>query len=287
MKKKLLAVLLASTMVFSLAGCGSTGEAKTEEPAVAEETAEETTEETATEEAATEETAEETTGKKWVIATDTAFKPFEYTDDAGEFVGIDVDILAAIAKDQGFEYELQSLGWDASIAACQAGQADGMIAGASITDERKESGWIFSDGYYDANQSMAVAESSDITGFDGLSGKAVAVKTGSMSATYAESLVDEYGFTITYFEDSPTMYQAVVGGQVVAVFDDTPIMAANIKDSGLAMKLVDGTGNEPAQYGFAIFNADNQELVDMFNAGLANIKANGTYDEILAKYLGE
>ena len=162
-----------------------------------------------------------------------------------------------------------------------------MIAGASITDERKESGWIFSDGYYDANQCMAVAESSDITGFDGLSGKAVAVKTGSMSATYAESLVDEYGFTITYFEDSPTMYQAVVGGQVVAVFDDTPIMAANIKDSGLAMKLVDGTGNEPAQYGFAIFNADNQELVDMFNAGLANIKANGTYDEILAKYLGE
>lgn len=283
MKKKLLAVLLASTMVFSLAGCGSTEETKTEEPAVTEEA----TEETATEEAETEEATEETTGKKWVIATDTAFKPFEYTDDAGEFVGIDVDILAAVAEDQGFEYDLQVLGWDASIAACQAGQADGMIAGASITEERKESGWIFSDGYYDANQCMAVAESSDIAGFDDLSGKSVAVKTGSMSATYAESLVDEYGFTITYFEDSPTMYQAVVGGQVAAVFDDTPIMAANIKDSGLAMKLVDGTGNEPAQYGFAVFTADNQELVDMFNAGLANIKANGTYDEILAKYLGE
>ena len=108
-----------------------------------------------------------------------------------------------------------------------------------------------------------------------------------MSADYAESLKDEYGFTITYFEDSPTMYQAVVGGQADAVFDDTPIMASNIKDTGLAMKLVDGTGNDPASYGFAIFNADNQELVDMFNAGLANIKANGTYDEIIAKYLGE
>ena len=83
------------------------------------------------------------------------------------------------------------------------------------------------------------------------------------------------------------MYQAVVYCQVAAVFDDTPIMAANIKDGGLAMKLVEGTGNEPAQYGFAIFNADNQELVDMFNAGLANIKENGTYDEIIAKYLGE
>ena len=83
------------------------------------------------------------------------------------------------------------------------------------------------------------------------------------------------------------MYQAVVGGQADAAFDDTPIMASNIKDTGLAMKLVDGTGNDPASYGFAIFNADNQELVDMFNAGLANIKANGTYDEIVAKYLGE
>lgn len=284
MKKKMMMTLLAATMVLGLVGCGSTEEAPA---APAEETADTTEEADAAEEADTADAETSDSGKKWIIATDTAFKPFEYKDDSGEYVGIDVDILAAIAEDQGFDYELQALGWDASIAACQAGQADGMIAGASITDERKESGWIFSDGYYDANQSMAVAESSDIAGFADLSGKTVAVKTGSMSADYAESLKDEYGFSITYFEDSPTMYQAVVGGQVDAVFDDTPIMASNIKDTGLAMKLVDGTGNEPASYGFAIFNADNQELVDMFNAGLANIKANGTYDEIVAKYLGE
>lgn len=270
MKKKALALIMATAMVFGLVGCGSTDTAEVSATTEAEEAAEGTT-----------------SDKVWVIATDTSFKPFEYTDDAGQFVGIDVDILAAVAADQGFEYELQSLGWDASIAACQAGQADGMIAGASITDERKESGWIFSDGYYDADQCMAVEASSDIDGFDDLAGLSVAVKTGTMSATYAESLAGEYGFTVTYFEDSPTMYQAVVGGQVAAVFDDTPIMAANIKDGGLAMKLVEGTGNEPAQYGFAIFNADNQELVDMFNAGLTNIKENGTYDEIIAKYLGE
>lgn len=256
-RNKMMMLLLATTMVVSLAGCG----AKKEEAA--------------------------TGGKKWVIATDTAFKPFEYKAEDGNYVGIDIDILDAIAKDQGFEYDLQVLGWDASIAACQAGQADGMIAGASITEERKSSGWIFSDGYYDANQSMAVASDSTITGFADLDGKSVAVKTGSMSATYAESLSGDYNFTITYFEDSPTMYQAVVGGQVAAVFDDTPIMASNIKDNGIAMKLVDGTGNEPASYGFAIFDEKNQELVDKFNAGLANIKANGTYDEIIKKYLGE
>lgn len=268
MRKKFIASIIALTMMAAMVGCGISSQ------------------QTATDTGSSEGGAA-SSGKVWKIATDTVFKPFEYTDDKGNFVGIDMDILEAIAKDQGFEYEVQVLGWDASIAACQAGQADGMIAGASITDERKSSGWIFSDGYYDANQCMAVEKSSDIDGFDDLKGLSVAVKTGTMSAAYAEELSADYGFTVTYFEDSPTMYQAVVGGQVAACFDDTPIMASNIKDSGIAMKLVDGTGNEPAAYGFAIFNADNQELVDMFNAGLKNIKENGTYDEIIKKYLGE
>ena len=225
-------------------------------------------------------------GKVWVIATDTVFKPFEYTNADGEFVGIDVDILAAIAEDQGFEYELSSLGWDASIAACQSSQADAMIAGASITQERIDSGWTFSDGYYQATQCMAVAADSDITGFEDLSGKLVAVKTGTQGASYAESLMETYGFTINYFEDSPTMYQAVMGGQAVACFEDTPIMKASIADGDLTMKVVDGTENEGSPYGLAIFNEENQEFLDMFNAGLKNIKENGTYDEIIAKYLG-
>lgn len=256
--KKLLALLLSAAMVATLfVGCG------------------------------TKQTGTDEETKKWVIATDTVFKPFEYTDADGNFVGIDVEILAAIAEDQGFEYELKSLGWDAAIAACQAGQADGMIAGASITDERKETGWIFSDGYYTATQCMAVAADSDITAFADLEGKEVAVKTGTQGATYAESLKDEYDFKITYYEDSPTMYQAVSGGQAVACFEDTPIMAASIKEGGLALKIVDDSENEGSPYGFAIFNSSNQELVDSFNAGLANIKENGKYDEIIAKYLGE
>ena len=225
--------------------------------------------------------------KHFTIATDTVFKPFEYTDANGDFVGIDVDLLAAIAEDQGFTYDLNSLGWDASIAACQAKQADGMIAGASITDERKESGWIFSDGYFNATQSMAVKDDSDIAGFEDLEGKTVGVKTGTQGATYAESLKDEYGFEITYFEDSPTMYQAVAGGQVAACFEDTPIMASSIQDGGLPMKVLDETANEGSPYGFAVFNEDGQELIDLFNAGLKNIIENGTYEEIIAEYLGE
>ena len=273
--KKLFALGMAAVMALSLAACGSSASSSAAASSAAE---------GATSEGATAENAG--SNKTWVIATDTVFKPFEYTDASGNFVGIDVDIVAAIAEDQGFQYEMKSLGWDSAIAACQAGQADGMIAGASITDERKESGWIFSDGYYTATQTMTVAADSDITGFEDLSGKNVAVKIGTQGAAYAESLKDQYGFTITSFEDSPTMYQAVLGGQCVACFEDTPIMQASIKDGNLALKVLEDTANEGGDYGFAIFNADNQELIDMFNAGLANIKANGKYDEILAKYLG-
>ncbi len=253
--KKLLCLVLAIVLCFSFAACGNKDSASD-------------------------------SAKKFIIATDKGFSPFEFQDADGNIVGIDMDILKAIAEDQGFEYDLQYIGWDAAIAACQAGQADGMIAGASITDERKQSGWIFSEGYYDATQGMAVAKGSNIKGFEDLAGKKVAVKNGTMSNQYAESIKNQYGFEVVTFSTSPDMYQAVTGGQAAACFDDTPILKYNIKTGELDMNFVEGTENEPAQYGFTIFDSNKQELVDLFNKGLANIKANGKYDEIIAKYLG-
>ena len=262
--KKIVALLMALCMLGMFCACGTPAETTPAET----------------------ETEVEAEAKHFAIATDKGFSPFEFQDADGNIVGIDMDILAAVAEDQGFTYDLQYVGWDAAIAACQSGQADGMIAGASITDERKANGWIFSDGYYDATQGMAVAADSEIASFEDLPGKSVAVKNGTMSNTYAESIKEQYGFEVVTFSTSPDMYQAVMGGQVVACFDDTPILKYNIKIGELDMKFVEGTENEPAQYGMAIFDAANQELLDLFNAGLANIRANGKYDEIIAKYLG-
>ena len=107
-----------------------------------------------------------------------------------------------------------------------------------------------------------------------------------MSNQYAESIKDTYGFEVVTFSTSPDMYQAVLGGQVAGCIDDTPILKYNIMTGELGMKFVEGTENEPAQYGFAIFDANKIELVELFNAGLANIKASGEYDAIIAKYLG-
>ena len=84
-----------------------------------------------------------------MIATDTTFKPFEFENENGEQVGIDIDLLAAIAEDQGFTYELKVVGFDAALGEVSTGQSDGMIAGMSITEERKDV-FDFSDPYFDS-----------------------------------------------------------------------------------------------------------------------------------------
>lgn len=81
------------------------------------------------------------------------------------------------------------------------------------------------------------------------------------------------------------MYQAVIGGQAVACFEDTPIMITSIKDGNLPLKVLTETANAGSDYGLAVFNADEQELLDLFNAGLKAIRENGKYDEIINKYL--
>ena len=275
MKKRMMAICLTMGMTASmLAGCGSsTGNDSSNTSSAAKE-----------ETSATESgnTASSASGKKYVIATDTVFAPFEFTDESGAFVGIDVDLLDAIAKDQGFEYELQSLGFDAALVAVQSGQADGVIAGMSITDERKET-FDFSDAYYDADVTMAVAAGSSIASYDDLNGKKVAVKTATNGSDYAKSIADQYGFDIVEFKDSPTMYQDVITGNTVACFEDYPVMAYNIKQ-GAGMEMPEGTTAAGSSYGFAVQKGQNAELLEMFNKGLADMKANGTYQEIVDKY---
>lgn len=221
--------------------------------------------------------------KTYVIYSDNSFAPFEYLDDAtNEYVGVDMDILAAIAEDQGFKYEMHNEGFDAAMGAVQSGQADGMIAGMTINDKRKET-FDFSDGYFEDGQILVVAADSDIKSVEDLKGKTVAAKTSTMSAELTEKYAEEIGFEVAYYEDSPTMYTAVLNGTNVACFEDRSVVEWAIKDEGLALKTV-GDVENPAFYGFAVQKGLNAELIDLFNKGLAGIKESGKYDEILAKY---
>ena len=221
--------------------------------------------------------------EKYVIATDTTFAPFEFTNDDNEFVGIDVDILAAIAKDQGFEYDLQSLGFDAALAAVESGQADGMIAGMSITDKRKET-YDFSESYYDSTVCVAVKKDSAASELKDLKDNVVAVKNGTQSAAWAESIADEYNLELKYYDDSAMMYQNVLSGNAVACFEDYPVMAYGVtQDNGMKL-LYEEAGDYATPYGFAVKKSENAELLKMFNDGLKNIKDSGEYDKIVKKY---
>jgi len=221
--------------------------------------------------------------KKFLVATDTTFAPFEFQDASGNFVGIDMDILAAIAKDQGFEYQLQVVGFNAAVQSLESKQSDGVIAGMSITDERKLK-FDFSEPYFDSGVVMGIAANDDaIKGYADLKGKKVAIKTGTEGATFAESIKDQYGFTVAYFEDSANMYEDVKIGNSAACFEDYPVLGYGISQ-GVGLKIV--TEKEKgSSYGFAVNKGINGELLAKFNKGLANIKANGTYQAILDKYI--
>ncbi len=227
--------------------------------------------------------SKKTDSDTYVIYSDNAFAPFEFYDsDSEAYIGVDMDILAAIAEDQGFRYEIHNEGFDAAMGAVQAGQADAMIAGMTINEKRKAT-FDFSDGYFEDGSVLVVAKDSNIASVEDLSGKVVAAKKGTTSTTYAESIKDQYGFTITYFEDSPTMYQAVAGGSAAACFEDFSVIGWSIKNDNVALRIIGDVVN-PGYYGFAVKKGQNSELLDMFNEGLKNIKASGEYDEILARY---
>ncbi|SJX70656.1 / Glutamine transport system permease protein GlnP (TC 3.A.1.3.2) [Weissella confusa] len=220
----------------------------------------------------------------YTITTDTTFPPFEFQTQGGDYRGIDMDMLKEIAKREDFTYTLKPMSFNAGVQAVQAGQVDGILAGMSITDERKQT-FDFGTPYYKSGIVMAVANKSKVDSLDDLKGKTVAAKTGSSGAMYAQRMAKKYDFKITYFNDSNTMYNDVIIGNTVAAFEDQPVMAYAIQQ-GTKMKIV----TDPADgnwYGFGVKKGNNAELLKKFNEGYAKIVKDGTYDKIVNRYLGE
>lgn len=223
-------------------------------------------------------------GQTFVIGTDTTFAPFEFRQD-GELVGIDMDLLRAIAEKQGFEVEIRSLGFNAALQALTSNQVDGVIAGMSITDERKEV-YDFSEPYFESGVQMAIDRNNEeITGYEDLAGETVVAKTGSEGESYAKSIAEEYGFSVQSLDQSATMYESVKAGTAVAVIDDYPVLAYGIAQ-GNGLKTV--TDKVPGgSYGFAVNKGQNTALLAAFNDGLAELQASGEYQQILDKYLAD
>jgi polar amino acid transport system substrate-binding protein len=224
-------------------------------------------------------------GENYVVATDTTFAPFEFQDAQGNFVGIDMDLIRAIAEDQKFNVDIKPLGFDAALQAVQANQVDGVIAGMSITDDRRKV-FDFSEPYFESGIQMAVLETNeDVKSYEDLRGKRVSVKNGTQGSDFANSIKDQYGFEVVSFADSSTMFDEVKTGNSVAVFEDYPVLLYGIAQ-GNGFKTVTPK-EDPTGYGFAVNKGQNADLLQKFNAGLNNLKQSGRYDEIVDRYLGE
>lgn len=220
----------------------------------------------------------------FTIGIGTTFPPFEFESADGEAQGIDVDLLKAIAEIQNFDYELETVTYQEGTEALNSGEISGFIGGLFITDQRKEE-FDFSEPYYQSGIICTVKSDSTIETYDNLNGLNVGAVGVTASNTYAESIKDTYHFNLISYGTEDEMFEALNNGEISAFFDDYPSVGYAIKE-GQDFKTI-GDLEDVSAYGL-MANKDNEKsqlLLEKFNQGLEDIKANGTYNEIMNKYL--
>lgn len=285
--KKLTALLLGAAMAFSLAACSGTDSSSSESTAPeSSSAAEDTSSEASGEEAsgtASAETAsydvETVEDGVLIMSTNAAFPPYEMTNDAGEFEGIDVEMAGEIAKRLGLELQIDDMDFDAALLAVQQGKSDIAMAGITITEDRLVN-MDFSDTYANGVQSVIVPEGSDITSPDDLAGKLVGVQRGTTGYTFC---IDEFGEdAVAPFDNGNTAVQNLVSGKVDAVvIDNAPAQEYVAANPGLTI-LDTAFADEDYAIGVA---KGNTQLLDAINSILAEMEADGTTQAIIDKYI--
>ena len=282
--KKYLALLLVLVMVLSLAACGSTASSAASSEAASPEAAssDAASSEAASSEAASEtETAELSTVEpgKLIMSTNAAFPPYEMTTDSGEFEGIDIETAQAIADKLGLELQIDDMDFDAALLAVQQGKADMVMAGVTVTDERQNV-MDFTDSYATGIQSIIVKEDSDIASVDDLAGKKIGTQRGTTGYLYCS---DDFGDeNVVAYDNGLTAVQMLNNGQVdCVVIDNAPAKEFIAANPGL--KLLD-TAYVEESYAIGV-GKGNTELKDAINTALEELKADGTLQAIVDKYI--
>ena len=269
-RRSFMAAAAVSVAALALTACG--GSASSAASSVASSAA--------SSEAASSAAAELTTVEagKLTMATNAAFPPYEMTTDAGEFEGIDVDTAKAIAEKLGLELQIDDMDFDAALLSVQQGKADIVMAGVTVTDERKAV-MDFSDSYATGIQSIIVPNDSEIASPDDLAGKTIGTQRGTTGYIYCS---DDFGDeNVVAYDDGLTAVQALNNGQVDAVvIDNAPAQEFVAANPGL--KVLD---TSYAEEDYAIGMAKGSALEDAVNKALEELKADGTLQAIVDKYI--
>lgn len=214
------------------------------------------------------------------VGTNAEFPPFEYVGDDGEVDGFDIALIKAIGEKMGYTVEVENMEF-ASLVASIGTKIDVSIAGMTVTDERKET-VDFSDSYYTAVQYVIVPEGSDIKSVADLEGKTIGVQLG----TTGDFIVEEIeGATASQYNKAVDAVNDLLNERVDAVIiDKNPALVFESEYDGIVA--LDGAQFEfePEEYAIALPKGDT-ELADAINKALAELKEDGTYDELVAKYI--
>ena len=216
---------------------------------------------------------------KLTMATNAAFPPYEMTTDSGEFEGIDIETAQAIADKLGLELQIDDMDFDAALLSVQQGKADIVMAGVTVTDERQNV-MDFTDSYATGIQSIIVKEDSDIASVDDLAGKKIGTQRGTTGYLYCS---DDFGDeNVVAYDNGLTAVQMLNNGQVdCVVIDNAPAKEFIAANPGL--KLLD-TAYVEESYAIGV-GKGNTELKDAINTALEELKADGTLQAIVDKYI--
>ena len=283
--KKLLSLLLAASMcVVLLAACGSNGSADASKGAASSAPAASAA---ASGDKADGDAAEVKTieSGKLIMATNAQFPHYEMVADGDGvngtgFDGIDIEIAAAIAEKLGLELQVDDMDFDAALTAVQQGKCDLVLAGLTYNEERAQL-MTFSDSYAQGVQAIIVKDGSDIATADDLANAGmIGTQRGTTGYLYC---TDDFGEDhVAAYDSGAAAVQALLNGQVDAVvIDKMPAETFAAENDGL--KVLD-TAYTTEDYCAAVAK-DNEALVKEVNAVLAELKADGTLDQIVAKYI--
>lgn len=223
--------------------------------------------------------------KVYTVGTDAAYAPFEKMSATNEVEGLTVDLLKAAAAKGGFEVKFVNTPWEGIFKTLDSGERDIVASSVTITDERKQS-MDFSKPYFDAVQLIAVKDDSKVANFDDLKKLKVGVQTGTTGDEVVQKLLGKTSANIKRFESTPLALQELSASGVSAVVADNGVVQHYITNNPNAkFKSVSDASFSPEQYGFAV-KKGNAELLAKINTGIDAIKADGSYDTIMAKYFG-
>ena len=216
-----------------------------------------------------------------VVGSSATYPPFAYETPARQIAGFDVDVIQAIAAKAGFTVRLVNTPFTGVFAALNNGDLDLIISGVTITDRRRQS-YDFSAPYFEARQLIAVPASSTVRTLQDLSGKKVGVVTGSTADDVASRTFGKTSPNIRRFESTPLIISELAGGGVDAAMGDNGVIAYRVAQNP-DLKTLDDKSFPEEGFGIVVKKGD-KALLDKLTAGLAAIRADGSYATIYKKW---